>query len=178
MILESRYFQLCSYALMLFACSASPAICEFSAPALPPQTSSFPTVTSLRRANLAGPYRADVTHVLDRDTFEARIRIWFGQEIATLVRIRGIDAPELQARCGEELAGAKASRAALADLLASGETLLTQISLDKYGGRIVADVTIRRQPAPVDVSSQMIASGWARPYNGGRRDMWCPLPQR
>ena len=83
--------------------------------AAPAQTPVKDT-TALRRAALPGPYPAEIVSVLDGDTFEARVRIWFGQEITTLVRIRGIDAPELKGRCGDELRGAQASRDALAKL--------------------------------------------------------------
>jgi endonuclease YncB( thermonuclease family) len=61
----------------------------------------------LRRGEFAGPFQAELVRVIDGDTFEARVRIWFGQEITTLVRIRGIDAPELKARCGSEASKAR-----------------------------------------------------------------------
>ena len=130
---------------------------------------------ALRRATLPGPYPAEVVRVLDGDTFEGRVRVWFGQEITTLVRIRGIDAPELKARCGDELRGAMASRDALARLLASGAPALRDVSLDKYGGRVVASVSVNRAGAGEDVAAAMLASGLARAYGGGRRDAWCPL---
>ena len=34
-----------------------------------------------RRAALAGPFEAQALHVLDGDTFEARVRVWIGQDI-------------------------------------------------------------------------------------------------
>ena len=143
----------------------------------PPSINDRPSQTvPLRRAALPGPYPVEVLKVLDGDTFEARVRIWFGQEITTLVRIRGIDAPELKARCGDELRGALASRDALAELLASGRPQLHNIVLDKYGGRVVASIRVEGTSEASDVAATMIASGWARPYNGGKRDAWCPLP--
>lgn len=129
----------------------------------------------LRRAQLPGPYPAEILHIVDGDTFEARVRIWFGQEITTLVRIRGIDAPELKGLCGDELRGAAASRGALEGLLNVGVVTLRDVSLDKYGGRVVASVAVAGSS---DVAAAMIASGWARPYNGGRREAWCPLASR
>ena len=134
------------------------------------------TTVALRRAILPGPYPAEVLKVVDGDTFEARVRVWFGQEITTLVRIRGIDAPELKGRCGDELKGAIASRDALARMLASGSASLREVGLDKYAGRIVATVSVHGQQVSQDVAAMMISSGWARPYSGGRRDNWCPLP--
>ena len=67
--------------------------------------------------DLPGPYSATVTRVIDGDTFEARIHIWLGQESLTLVRLRGIDAPELRGKCPNESEAAKAARDHLAVLL-------------------------------------------------------------
>jgi endonuclease YncB( thermonuclease family) len=47
-------------------------------------------------------YSAEVVHVIDGDTFEARVAVWPGIEIKTRVRLRGIDAPKLHARCDHE----------------------------------------------------------------------------
>ena len=130
---------------------------------------------ALRRGALPGPYPAEILHIVDGDTFEARVRVWFGQEITTLVRIRGIDAPELKGKCGDELRGAMASRDALGRLLEAGLVSLRDVNLDKYGGRVVASVDVRRAGVFDDVASAMVTAGWARPYGGGKREAWCPL---
>ncbi len=140
-----------------------------------PRTAAQMTSAS-RRSGLYGPYRVEVLRVLDGDTFEGRIRIWFGQEIVTLVRLRGIDAPELKAQCGAELVGAQEAREGLADMLASGQTYVSDINLDKYGGRVVASVQVRTADDSHDISAAMIGAGWARAYAGGRRDSWCAVP--
>lgn len=136
-------------------------------------------LASLRRAGFPGPVEAQFTRIIDGDTFEARIRIWFGQEITTLVRIRGIDAPELKGRCPGESVGAQQASQALAEFLASANIQLRNISLDKFGGRVVATVTIGDPAfagdAPEDVAGLMLATGLARPYGGGRRQSWCGL---
>ncbi len=150
------------------------AVAPFASKSPSPPLPKSETV-ALRRAALPGPFPSEVLHILDGDTFEARVRVWFGQEITTLVRIRGIDAPELKGRCGDELRGAMASRDALAKLLASGSVMLRDVNLDKYGGRVVASVEVRGTGPGEDVSATMIASGWARPYGGGKREAWCPL---
>ena len=134
---------------------------------------------ALRRAHLPGPYPIEVLHVLDGDTIEGRVRIWFGQEITTLVRLRGIDAPELKARCGEELRGAEAARDTLAGFLTTGDVSIDDVALDKYGGRVVASLFVDRggDLAPLDVARAMIEAGMARAYGGGKREAWCPLPR-
>jgi endonuclease YncB( thermonuclease family) len=113
---------------------------------------------------------ADVLRVLDGDTFEARVHVWPGLDITTKVRLRGIDAAELRARCPAERVQAEAARDALRDMLAQGAVGVFGISLDKYGGRVVADAATRSIP---NVSAEMLARGLARGYAGGHRDSWC-----
>jgi nuclease-like protein len=84
-----------------------------------------------------------VLRILDGDTFEARVQLWPGLQVTTKVRLRGIDAPEMKAHCAEERARAEAARDLLKMMLADGEVVVARISLDKYGGRVLADA----QPA-------------------------------
>jgi endonuclease YncB( thermonuclease family) len=143
--------------------------------AMPPAEIDQGDAVRLRRAHLPGPYPVDAVRVIDGDTFEARIRIWFGQEITTLVRIRGIDAPELKARCGEEKRGAEAARDALSRLLTQGRPSIADVALDKYAGRILASVLVAASSESRDVAADMIAAGLARPYDGGKRAGWCDV---
>jgi endonuclease YncB( thermonuclease family) len=115
-------------------------------------------------------YPAEVLRVIDGDTFEARVRIWPGQDVTTRVRLRGIDAPEMRARCLDEERGALAARDALAAILAQGGVGVSKVGPDKYGGRIVAAASTRKT---ADVSGALLAAGLARPYDGGRREGWC-----
>lgn len=126
------------------------------------------------RARLQGPFEAQVLRIVDGDTFEARIRVWFGQDITTLVRLRGLDAPELASRCPEEGRRAEAARDHLTLLLTSGALRLRDVSRDKYGGRVVATAIVADDAAGADdVATLMLASGHARRYDGGRRASWC-----
>src|SRR5882762_7624479 len=59
---------------------------------------------------LAGPVTATVDRVVDGDTIDVTARIWLGQTLAVRVRIDGVDAPEMRARCPEERAMALAAR--------------------------------------------------------------------
>jgi endonuclease YncB( thermonuclease family) len=113
---------------------------------------------------------ADVLRVLDGDTFEARMRVWPGIEITSKVRLRGIDAPELKARCPDERTKAEAAREALRAMLAEGGVAVTHVGLDKYGGRVLADAATRATP---DIGTTMLAKGLVRVYGGGRRETWC-----
>jgi endonuclease YncB( thermonuclease family) len=117
-----------------------------------------------------GSHPAEVLRVIDGDTFEARVRVWPGVEITTKIRLRGIDAPELKARCVEERTKAETARAALNAMLAEGGVAVAHVGLDKYGGRVLADAATRTTPA---IGAAMLAKGLARPYGGGRRESWC-----
>ena len=111
-------------------------------------------------------YPAEVVRVVDGDTFEARVQVWPGLDVTTKVRLRGIDAPEMSARCAEEQSKAEAARNALAAMLAEGDVGVTAVSLDKYGGRVLASASSRKTP---DISTALLA----RVYTGGRRNGWC-----
>jgi endonuclease YncB( thermonuclease family) len=115
-------------------------------------------------------YPADVTRVIDGDTFEARVRVWPGMDVTTKVRLRGIDAAELHARCDSERTQALAARDALTGILAQGAIGISAVGVDKFGGRVDASVSTAKTP---DVSAAMLGGGFARAYGGGRRESWC-----
>jgi len=119
---------------------------------------------------LRSGHPAEVLRVFDGDTFEARVRVWPGMDITTRVRLRGIDAPEMRARCDDERVKALAARDALAQMLNQGTVAISHIGQDKYGGRVDADVSTAATP---DVSAALLARGLARRYSGGHRGSWC-----
>jgi endonuclease YncB( thermonuclease family) len=123
-----------------------------------------------RRLDASLAYPAEVIRVIDGDTFEARVAVWPGLYVDTKVRLRDIDAPELHARCADELSKAQAARAALESMLAAGGVTISRVGLDKYGGRVDAAVATRDS---ADVSAALLNGGWARSYDGGRRGTWC-----
>jgi len=115
-------------------------------------------------------YPIEVMRIIDGDTFEARVRVWPGLDVDTKVRLRGIDAAELHARCSGELAQAQSARTALETILAEGGVSVSQIGIDKYGGRVDAAVATRNT---ADVSAALLNGGFARSYGGGKRGSWC-----
>ena len=123
-----------------------------------------------RRLDPAIVYPVEVLRTIDGDTFEARVRVWPGLNVDTKVRLRGIDAAELHARCADELAQAQAARAALQTILADGGVTISRVGVDKYGGRVDATIATRRTP---DVSAALLDGGFARAYDGGKRGGWC-----
>lgn len=133
---------------------------------------AFPVRSETAAAStpLRAVYPTEVLRVLDGDTFEARVRIWPGLETVTKIRLRGIDAPELKARCDEEKSKALAARDALQGILDQGAVGVSAVTLDKYGGRVVADASTRATP---DISAALLGAGLVRGYSGGRRGSWC-----
>ena len=115
-------------------------------------------------------HRAEVIRVIDGDTFEARVHLWPGLSITTRVRLRGIDTPELKARCMEERIKAEQARDALRAMLDQGEVTIARVTLDKYGGRVLADAATDATP---DVGESLLHAGLARRYES-RRATWCP----
>ncbi len=123
-----------------------------------------------RAGNSATRHPASVIRTVDGDTFDARVSVWPGMELTTRVRLRGIDAPEIKASCESEFQKAEAASRALRNLLNEGEVAVYNIGPDKYGERVVADVSTKRTP---NVSSALVAAGHARVYTSGRRGSWC-----
>jgi endonuclease YncB( thermonuclease family) len=133
-------------------------------------TGSIAAVVPALPAPLRSGYAAEVLRVIDGDTFEARVRIWPGTDVTTKIRLRGIDAAELHARCDDERSKALAARDELTRILSEGGVGVSGVGLDKYGGRVDADVSTARTP---NVSAAMRGGGFARAYSGGRRESWC-----
>ena len=121
---------------------------------------------------LAGPVRAEVLEVIDGDTIRVGAHIWLGQRVITLVRLSGIDAPELKADCAEERRLGELARRLLRDRLGEGDVWLTDIEYEKFAGRVLARVATADG---ADLSHGLLQAGLARPYDGGKRASWCPL---
>lgn len=117
-----------------------------------------------------GPVPARVVHVVDGDTLVVRAHIWLGQEVETLVRVAGVDAPELKGACARERERAQAARDYVV-ARALGETItLVGIRYEKYGGRVLAQV---RLADGRDLAAALVADGHARAYDGRARAGWC-----
>ncbi len=124
------------------------------------------------KERLAGPYIAHVQDVIDGDTLVVVVPVWLGVALTTKVRLRGIDTPELHGKCQREKDLAAQAKGRLAAEM-TPQVRLTNVEGDKYFGRVDADVAT--VPDGLDLSDAMLASGLARPYDGGRRGDWCGL---
>ncbi|TWF46603.1 endonuclease YncB(thermonuclease family) [Neorhizobium alkalisoli] len=122
---------------------------------------------ALAREEIAGPVTAEIKRVIDGDTLLVEARPWPQQRVEVYVRIRGIDAAELHSKCSDLRNIALDARQALEIMTAESPMIqLTHISGDKYFGRIVADILL---PDGSSVGNNLLASGMARPYDGGRK---------
>lgn len=122
-------------------------------------------------ANFAGPVSATMVKVLDGDSFSAQAHVWPGTIVAVSIRIRGVDAPEMRSRCENERQLAKGSKKSLELVLASSKQLkITNVSGDKYFGRVLADVILADGS---DLGQVLLVEGSVRPYAGRSRNSWC-----
>ena len=119
---------------------------------------------------LPGPIPAEVLDVLDGDTLLVRATIWLGQVVETHVRVDGLDAPEMRARCPRERELAESARDHARRLIGAAPVRLLDVQADKYGGRVRARVLTT---GGADLSAALIEAGLARPYHGERRQPWC-----
>lgn len=85
------------------------------------------------------------------------------------MRIDGIDAPELHAKCTTERLKAEVARGWLERRIGNSEVRLIGVKNDKYGGRIRASV----EDSNGDIAKAMLRQGLVRAYHGGRRAGWC-----
>lgn len=129
---------------------------------------------SPRQDIMEGPLTGEVLQVLDGDTVSVKIRVWIGQEVETSLRINGIDAPEIKGKCERERSIAETARVELEKLIGSGTVRIYNVRLEKYAGRVLADVETARG---VKVGQHMLDKGLVRPYHGEKRQPWCSVAE-
>jgi len=116
--------------------------------------------TAEERSRVASsrPVRVDV---VDGDTIRRN---------GLLVRVMGLDAPELRGKCDDEKVLAIQARDRLAEIALEGVTIEVSPRRDRYG-RVLAVVRDRHG---TDVAEILISERLARPYTGrGQRQGWC-----
>jgi endonuclease YncB( thermonuclease family) len=118
----------------------------------------------------AKEYQWKVLDVADGDTI--KVEIPGLEEMHTSVRVRNIDTPEkgFRAKCLEEDSmGHEATN--YTTMLVNNSRVITfsEISWDKYGGRILAKVKLDGK----DLAEQLISAKLARPYHGEKKQGWC-----
>lgn len=121
----------------------------------------------------ASTYDFPVTRVVDGDTvnFEAKfLPAPLKPEMS--VRVYGVDTPEKapRAKCQAEADKAKSTSAFTRAALKSAKDVKVEIrAWDKYGDRVLGDVIYDGKR----LSEELIKSGLAVQYFGGKKQSWC-----
>ena len=140
----------------------------------------FPAAAIVLAASLlaaplpAADYSWPVVRVVDGDTVKVDASADLPSELASLsVRLRGVDTPEKggRAKCeAERQAGRAATAFTEAAVAGAGNVLVRDPAWGKWGGRVVADLILDGMP----LSAALLDAGHGRPYDGGKRESWCP----
>lgn len=113
---------------------------------------------------------SQVTSIYDADTFRVTINSWpavAGNRIA--VRVKGIDAPEMQGKCDKEKELAKKAKQTTVAILRAGKKVeLRNLQRDKYF-RLLADVYVDGK----NLGKTLQKAGLAYAYQGGTKKSWC-----
>lgn len=126
-------------------------------------------VLTLKDSN-SEEYHWKVLSVVDGDTIKVSIPN-LPEELKTSVRVKGIDTPEKKAKtCPQENAkGYEATYFTMGLIDESHDIIFKNISWDKYGGRILADVYINGE----NLAEKLIKADLAREYHGEKKKGWC-----
>lgn len=129
------------------------------------------TTISFAEPVSVSPYR--IIRVLDGDTVEIQAS-WLPPELkqSLLLRIEGIDTPEKghRAKCVQEAIDSLKAKYFVEQTFKTAKNKeIVLKKWDKYGGRVLGDIILDGVP----LSKKMIDNGFARPYNGGKKEGWC-----
>lgn len=140
------------------------ALAVSAATAVPPALAQLKTI--------GGTVEATVTEVVDGDSLLVLAHIWPGHVVETLIRLDGVQAPNLRGKCAREEQLAASARKFVSDWVAGvgGTVLLRDVREDTYGGRFVAAVA---DAGGRDLARALIDNGHARTLDGGERPDWC-----
>ena len=103
------------------------------------------------------------------------VRVVDGDSVALagmgVVRLEGLDTPELHGKCADERARAQAAAERLGELLRERPVVVAWPAArrEKFGRPLVRITAGGR-----DVAETLISEGLGRTYQGGPRAAWCP----
>lgn len=113
--------------------------------------------------------------VIDGDTLETRLESLPPSLQKVYIRVRGVDTPETGlrlAQCSKEIEQGKKAKLALKELTRFTKVMtLSNLSWDKYGGRIDADVSLDG----LSLSKWLLDNGYAKVYTGKTKSSWCEV---
>lgn len=125
--------------------------------------------TSARGAD--ANYLWPVTRVIDGDTVEVKVPGLPPELTYIRVRLRNVDTPETRRpKCAKERdKGEAATNYTKMRVDEASEILVRNPEWGKYGGRVIAELILDGK----SLSKALIARGYGRTYDGGRRKSWC-----
>ena len=123
--------------------------------------------TPARGADYAWP----VTRVIDGDTVEVKVPGLPPELTYIRVRLRNVDTPETRRpKCAKERdKGRAATSYTMMRVDEASEIFVRNPEWGKYGGRVIAELILDGK----SLSKALIAGGYGRAYDGGRRKSWC-----
>lgn len=121
----------------------------------------------------ANPYNYRVIRVLDGDTLEIDAP-FLPKELKQVLKLRiiDVDTPEKGSRALCESERIKADDATRFTQKVVSMSIKHEIYFeqwDKYGGRVLGDIYLDGK----SLKSMLITSGYAIPYDGGKKTNWC-----
>lgn len=118
----------------------------------------------------------EVTGVIDGDTLRAAI-VGLPDPLRNVsIRIMGVDTPERRSKCPNEKTLAELAKVFVKEqFLKTKSICIKNVSWDKYGGRILAEVYFDDR----NLSDLLLENNLAVPYNGERKWFdWCSFNQK
>lgn len=115
-----------------------------------------------------GPYKATPVNAIDGDTVCMDVVVWPGLTQRVLVRLRGVNTPEMRGMLCEREA-AIAARLFTAGFVAKGDIVISRVQHDKFAGRVNADVYVDG----ASLAEALLENGFAVKYSGGKREVLC-----
>lgn len=134
---------------------------------------AFLLFLSIPTLSYSNPYNYRVIKVIDGDTVEVDAP-FLPVELKQVLKLRitGIDTPEKgsRAKCDQERSQAESATRFTQRVV--GFSTRHQVYIegwDKYGGRILGDLILDGK----SLKDMLLASGYAKPYDGGKKGSWC-----
>lgn len=132
----------------------------------------FITFVMLMFASLTAYANMKVVEVLDGDSIRITAPFLPPELGKTLIlRVRGVDTPEkgLRAKCSAERVKSHEALRFTKEFIKSGKPEIILFKWDKYGGRVIGDISINAKY----LSEELLRNNLAREYSGGTKNSWC-----
>jgi len=114
-------------------------------------------------------YQIRVLRVIDGDTIDASVDLGFFTHHHIRVRLYGIDTPETRTRDAEEKKRGFAAKAMLVKMLNDADrVILKSHGIGKFG-RCLGELFSEKGGERMNICEALIAQGFAKEYNGGKR---------